>query len=476
MATSPIGHIVVLMLENRAFDHMLGFLPRTGALKDYEGLTGTEFNLLDPSNPSSKKFTVGQNAPYKITHGWGPGHSFDAANVQSAANKAGPGHPAAMNGFVASYHNELIADTIAAPSDADIQVVMESFTPALMPTISTLAQEFVLCDHWFSSVPGPTQPNRLYMHAATSAGYAYNDWGHEFHFRTIYNHLEDAGHSWAIYYSNDNEGLKFSQLDKDHMRFRLFEKRFVSDVQSGKLPEYSFIVPRFTGNGVVGANSEHAPLDVRFGEHLIALVYEVLRGQQNVWEQCLFILTYDEHGGFYDHVAPPTNVPNPDGLNSPQRKQASYAPTFGFTRLGVRVPTILVSPWLAPGLDQTVYEHTSILSTLKEFHNLPRYLTKRDEASNSFAQMLQGQLSLRTDTPDKLPVPPPPGDDEVTAQGAAPLDPVQRDILKGTVNLHPDPRQRQPQEILGIDTQKQASDYMDQKVKNFIDHHVAQKG
>lgn len=124
--------------------------------------------------------------------------------------------------------------------------------------------------------------------------------------------------------------------------------------------------------------------DEHFGEHLLATIYNALRADQEVWETCLFVLIYDEHGGFYDHVVPPAGVPNPDGLVSPAAgMNAEKPPAFDCTRLGMRVPAILVSPWIPPSLDKTVYEHASVSATLKRLWRLPSYLTRRDAAAGT---------------------------------------------------------------------------------------------
>ena len=156
---SPIKHVVLLVLENRAFDHMLGFLPRTGALANLEGLTGAESNLQDPTDPRSRAFAVQRGAPYKITTGRGPAHQFPDANMQLTGREGEPSpeHPVRNNGFVASHVDELTKAGFEEPTDDQIAAVMECFTPEQMPAISTLAREFCLCDHWFSSVPGPTR-------------------------------------------------------------------------------------------------------------------------------------------------------------------------------------------------------------------------------------------------------------------------------------------------------------------------------
>ena len=219
--------------------------------------------------------------------------------------------------------------------------------------------------------------------------------------------------------------MRFTQLRKDRNRFRRFEERFVSDVAAGDLPNYSYIIPRFMGTGVVAANSEHAPLDVRYGEHLLATIYNALRANSELFARSLLVVTYDEHGGFYDHVVPPTGVPSPDGLSSPQPGQNDSAPSFDFTRLGMRVPAILVSPRLVPALDSTVRDHTSTLATLKKLWDLPSFLTARDAHANSFEELLIGDLPLRKDLPEQLPVP--------TASQCRRGDPC----LRGCTRRHP---------------------------------------
>jgi len=175
-----IEHVVVLMLENRSFDHLMGFFPGV------EGLTGTEFNLRDPSapeSPTNRRFTVGKDAPFRLLHGEGegPAHSLNATNMQLSGQHDGPGpaHPTKCNGFIANYRSALHSKHIPETDEA-LRLPMLVFEPDKLPAINTLAREFVLCDHWFCDVPGPTQPNRLFAHAGTSAGYAHNVWDHVF--------------------------------------------------------------------------------------------------------------------------------------------------------------------------------------------------------------------------------------------------------------------------------------------------------
>lgn len=447
-----IDHVVVLMLENRSFDHIFGF--REGV----DGLRGDESNLLNPAEPESSTnpaFKVDSNAPFAVLAGKGPGHSLNATNYQLVNDKAGPsaGHPSVNNGFVRNYRDELIHDHVPNPDAATIQVVMQSFSAANLPSINALADAFCLCDSWFSEVPGPTQPNRFYMHAATSAGYALNNWKRVMDVRTIYNSLEDAGFSWATYNFDTNEVLEFSQVNGKKQNFKLFEASFKADVTSDSLPTYSFIIPRFFNSKHKGAptdglaNSQHAPEDARYGDNLVADVYDALRSNAAVWERSVLIVTYDEHGGFYDHVAPPPSaklpgpVPNPDGLTSPAHDDPPYAPNFAFDRLGLRVPAVIASPLIARQVDHTLYQHTSVLATLKEIFGLTNFLTERDRSAKSFKGLF-ALAEARTDTPLTLPRAPLPqitvSDDDPRHPANLPLDPDQSDMLMRTYHLTQD--------------------------------------
>lgn len=445
----PIEHIVVLMMENRSFDHILGY--RAGV----DGLKGSEFNLLDPSkaeSDSNPAYNVSNGAPYAVLAGEGPGHSFNAANVQLCNNKQGPSalSPATNNGFVSGYQTELVyADKVKNPSQEVIRVVMESFAPNRLPSINALADAFCVCDNWYSEVPGPTQPNRLYVHAATSFGFALNVWTQIFDGPTVYNRVADAGYTWTTYYFDDNDLAEFSQINTQTANFKLYEDSFSTDVKAGALANYVFIEPRFVNAQDAMANSQHAPQDARYGDNFIADVYETLRANEELWNKTALIVCYDEHGGFYDHVVPPSeNIPNPDGLNSPPGgNKLSYAPTFDFTRLGFRVPVVIASPWVTAGrVDSTRYQHTSIMSTARRMFGWDQFLTKRDASANTFEHLFSELDAPRADTPQTLPraalpVITAPADSPAHPANQ-PLDATQKDVLMKAYHLtqssHPD--------------------------------------
>jgi phospholipase C len=427
------------MLENRSFDHIFGYRPGVNGLK------GSESNLLDPSKPESTtnpSFPVNNGAPWAVTTGEGPGHSLHAANWQLCNNSNGPtaANPASNNGFVKGYNLELtMADKVKNPSHEDIEVVMQSFAPARLPSINALADAFVLCDAWYSEVPGPTQPNRLFMHSATSSGYTHNVWSRKFDNRTIYNNLQDAGFSWATYEQDQNEVREFTQVSSQNQNFKKYDESFAADVKAGTLANYSFVIPRFMNAKDAMANSQHAPEDVRYADNFIADVYEALRSNPDVWNKSVLIVTYDEHGGFYDHVVPPSPVPNPDGINSPPPGDVSWAPTFDFTRLGFRVPAVICSPWVPAGrVDSTPFQHTSVLATLKKMFGLKDFLTKRDASARSFDYLFDEQAA-RTDTPEKLPRAALPtvsqDDDHPTHPANEPMDATQKSLVLSAFQL-----------------------------------------
>jgi phospholipase C len=304
------------------------------------------------------------------------------------------------------------------------------------------------------------------MHAATSAGNTLNDWSLIFDNRTIFNNLQDAGLTWAVYSSDTNEVLEFSQVNAQKANFKDYTQSFAADVSSGALPNYTYIIPRFL-NTKEPANSQHPPHDARYGDNLIADVYQMLRANSTIWQSCAFIVIYDEHGGFYDHVVPPSqNVPNPDGINSPPPgSTASWAPTFAFDRLGLRVPAVIASPWIAQGkVDSTQYQHTSILATLKALFGLPSFLTKRDASANSFEALFADLSVLRADTPTTLPratIPPVSASPTDPAHPAnQPMDATQTEMLVG---VHQMMRAADPDIHEGADlhmSQGQASAYI----------------
>ena len=392
-ANPKVEHVVVLMLENRSFDHALGFLKRVDPR--IEGLRGDESNPRSLVDASKGRVTVRDDAGYVGDLRIDPGHRLPDVCVQLYGSRARTDAPTspfdgegACDGFVASYGEQLFV--------ADGAPIMKCFSPESLPALATLARQFAVCDHWFASVPGPTWPNRLFIHAATSNGHA-DDVPRDYPMPTIFDLLTQADEPWRIYYHDIPVALLLESLRKDVFKgaFRRFEA-FLEDARAGTLPSYSFIEPRYTELFTWKANDQHPDHDVRLGEDLIADVYEAVRASP-CWEKTLLVVVYDEHGGTFDHVFPPRTT-SPDG-----KTWSEGGLTFAFDRLGVRVPAIVVSPFVPKAtVDASVYDHTSILATLRKCFALPNALTARDLAAASFETLLSLDAP-RSDTPLKLP-------------------------------------------------------------------------
>jgi phospholipase C len=410
-AGETIDHIFVLMLENRSFDQMLGFSQingidaASGNPTKIEGLAGTE------ENTSPKGGTVRVSTPADFVAIADPGHEFPDVREQlcgsggysSPTPPAGTVDPNINNrGFVSSFASKY-------PS-ADWATPMKCFTPEQLPVLSTLAKEFAVCDHWFSSMPGPTWPNRFFVHAASAGGLDHSpnlveEMGVPYSFSdgTIFDRLDDAKLDWAIYM-----GDEFPQvLHMDGMleklaegKFKLFSD-FAHDLRATSFSKsYVFIEPDWHPfTKFKGGNSQHPMDDVTRGELLIKETYEAIRNSP-IWEKSLLIITYDEHGGFYDHVPPPTTIAPGDSTTSPFNNKYS----FNFKQLGVRVPTIVVSPYISKGvIDKRVYDHSSIPATIEERFDLTS-LTQRDKQAARVTDLLTLK-EPRTEAPTILPPP-----------------------------------------------------------------------
>jgi phospholipase C len=470
-ALPPIDCIVVLMLENRSFDHLFGKWPGAAGLS--QGAFANRVNPSAAAGTGNEPIAEGQPALFSVTQGQGPGHSLEATNVQLFDEKvvaAGTTLAAPNNrGFVANYKTELAADGFGG-ANVDLSAVMQTFTPDQLPALSALAQNFVLCDQWFCEVPGPTMPNRLYIHAATSAGWARNDWSVDFDSVTIYEQVADSGRTWAVYYSDQNEVAQYSRINGESANFKLYESNFAADAAAGKLANYTFIIPRFAASSTDGpVTSMHAPQDVRPGDQLVADIYAALRAGPQ-WAQSLFIVTFDEHGGYFDHANPPAAV-NPDGINSPAPGDtASFAPAFAFDRLGVRVPTLLASPYLPKGaVSSQMLQHTSVLNTARQLFGISAPLTRRDAAAPSFEGLFLS--SPRTDTPTTLIAP---GTEfELVDPSTAAPDDYMREMASGW-------RRRTgglpgaPPIVPTPTSQEEVHEFLRSQVQLFLDHRAGQ--
>lgn len=350
----PIKHLVILMLENRSFDHMLGFLPGVNGLDpNWTNPLTLEGPLVQVSNDAR---TVGDLIP-------DPGHEWLHVNMQIFENSDGTGPPT-MQGFVRDYAR-MSQDNNQAPN------IMKCFNPDTLPILSTLARQYAVCDRWFSSVPGPTIPNRLFTHSAHSYGSLTQDAiVAPLAIRTIFEEM-DVPPNPANYriYTHGSSTLMMNLYLQTKKQNRFFDYAdFKTDAKKGYLPEYTFIEPAFdddVNNGIY-ANSQHPDFPVDEGEALIKDIYNSLCASPG-WQDTLFIITYDEHGGIADHVAPPKVAPTAANAGLPD-VPPSKSPQFDFRRLGVRVPTVFVSPRIPPNtvINDQDYEHCSIVATVRK--------------------------------------------------------------------------------------------------------------
>jgi phospholipase C len=407
---AAIEHFVVLMLENRSFDHMLGALKAQNPAVD--GALDSEYlNLMDPAVATSQAVKTGPATAYSMA--FDPGHEFDDVQIQlygripSAGRKAAARvQPAPLSGFVYSAEK-------AAPDAQTAAAVMQCFHPERLPVLTALATQFAVFNYWHASLPGPTWPNRFFVHAATSGGLSDSPKdpdilaGYTFPGGTIYDRLEQAGKHWRIYHDGlpQTAGIDSLRTEFVNVFTRKFREmqRFAADLKSGDLPEYVFIEPNYdTGHRYINGNSMHPLNDVRKGEQLIKQVYEAIRAS-GFWSKTMLIITFDEHGGFFDHVPPPP-VAAPAG----DQRYRNATDNFNFDLLGIRVPAILVSAYTQKGTvvgdaPQDFYDHTSVLATLEKRFGLSP-LSERDAAAGARTLEAALNLTVARSTPQEAPL------------------------------------------------------------------------
>jgi phospholipase C len=361
-ALGQVDHIVVLMMENRSFDHMLGYLRLSGRRPELDGLLPGMANTFHDTSGKfpaydGLSFPVHELLDTRMRKTQDPPHGGASVDTQLANDNGG---------FVQAYMDERGGPTEVHPSD-----VMGYHTDRHLPVYDHLSEKFCVCDRWFSSVGGATFPNRLYSVAGRAAGSRDNASPPIYDVDSFVRHLDDAHASWAwfvhdvtpILWALDN-GYPFHHLLDEHIawfdghcRPPHFGDTFVQRAAAGKLPAVSWIDPSFADlhTGLMRlisppSNDDHPPADVAAGQALVLKIYDALASSPK-WDRTLFVITYDEHGGFYDHVPPPLDPPDDDPGT--------------FARYGVRVPTLVVSPWVGRrSFSHEVYDHTSVIKTV----------------------------------------------------------------------------------------------------------------
>jgi phospholipase C len=369
-----VEHFVVLMLENRSFDCMLGSLYRNRS--DFDGLRGDESNPWHHDDGSVEQVVVwndGSLSPEAASiPAPDPGESFKDIATQIYGLR--PDGAPRMDGFVDNYMQRK-----ATRPPPDPRAVMHYFVPEQLPVLSTLARGFGVSDRWFASAPCETWPNREFAHTGQSGGHVNNAAiPRPFFLRTVFRQLEQHGRSWKVYFHDMPQTAALAELWlRVPTHFRFFDPDFLADAACGTLPNYSFIEPRYyPGLRGVEPNDAHPPHNVAYAEELVASLYNAVRASP-AWERTLLLIIFDEHGGCYDHVAPPQATPS----GRPDRNG------FSFDRFGPRVPAVIVSPYvlagsvIRPPRGSPPFDHTSLIATLGALFNLGPPLSPRVAAA-----------------------------------------------------------------------------------------------
>jgi phospholipase C len=324
-----IDKIVVLMMENRSFDHMLGYLRLEENRKDVEGLTAGLSN-----SDGQKSYSIHHLDHTALKSSQDPCHSGKCVADQLQNNNGG---------FVTNYVS-------THPNDPERDLVMGYYNKNELTTYDYLAAEFAVCDHWFSSVPGATWPNRLYAVTGRADGSKNNKPIPIYNLPAFVRKLDAKKVSWD-WYSDNFFGSTLNLTDGRYRSRSVYHlEDFFQQAADGTLPSVCWIDPLFINSpGVIAANDDHPPADVRHGQDFVLNIYHALVSNPRQWNKTLFVLVYDEHGGFYDHIVPP----------------AAQDDRPSFRSYGVRVPAILVSPWVPQGKAvANLFDHTSIIKTI----------------------------------------------------------------------------------------------------------------
>ncbi len=453
-----IDHIVVLMMENRSFDQALGHLSLPVSLgglgrTEVNGLKGTEFNLKpDGSRAYVFPFT---RAPATL-FGYDPGHGFSSQKIQRGGQKLVVGRTTSpkpignpedvgddfnggfsvtevtvppMGGFVLAYGQRLAEKYSQAELNdasrnygAKATDIMGYHLPASVPMYSFLADNYLICDHWYAAHPGDTWPNRFITLTGNLAPKPPHDPHAGFpetgtpspadftplHVQNIFDHLDAAGVSWR-YYEHDMCMLRlFADYTLGHPNIVQINdplQGLETAARAGTLPSVVFIDPDLTD--IPAGNDDHPPTDIAFGQRLIKRVYDALASGP-LWEKTLLIVTYDEYGGFYDHVLP-REVSNPNDpeyvspmFNDPEFPEQAPPGQFNPQPIhyrGARVPAFIVSPWVQKrGVSHLTFDHTSILKTIvtRFLHENPPQLGERVNRANGLENVLSAPSIVTT--------------------------------------------------------------------------------
>ncbi len=370
MADDPIKHLVLLMLENRSFDHVLGGTPK---MRSRWGMTGI-------NEYAGKTYQQSPGASRQIVND--PVHETADVLIQLNANGSGPQN----GGFVLNYAQHY-------PQLEDPSEVMRFHDEGTLPAIHALADAFTVCERWHSSVPGPTWVNRLFALSGTSLGRVKMPNGimnlnlHWYDQPTLFDRLNERSIDWRVYFGDTPLSFLFvHQWSPENAARHHHMMAFYQDAagDADKFPSFAFIEPAYLQPG---ANDAHPPHDIIAADVLVASVYNAMRANEKLWSSTLLILLFDEHGGFYDHVSPPAAIP-PDYHNE----------EYDFKSYGVRVPAVLISPYVGNGVFSDLLDHTSLLKYAQDKWSLGD-LGARTASANTFRAAINAGTAPRSDTP-----------------------------------------------------------------------------
>jgi len=427
-----IEHFVYLMLENRSFDNLMGWLYEDHADVTYiEGpaTRGTSFMGLqggqyanrfddDPVTHWVQRGTASMSTPDPDPHE--PylhvnkqlfGADVPPCDQRNCRQVLGPGKPPVptMEGFLADYATARTGKLAPYADDCGILghaaraltkpisrqealAILNTYAPEQVPVITDLARAYAVSDYWFSSVPTQTNPNRAFSTCGTSLGQTDNHGPlkgfvpDRFRTQSIWETLTDHGMSstseWMVYY----QAKLFWTSVYSERAFRIPDPDrhvapiddFFAAVDAGSLPAFSYLEPAWLAAHIGNnGNSYHPPAQVVPGEAFLACLYRSLTANPEVWNKTLLMVTFDEHGGTFDHVPPPWGAEPPWGKGSPLPAGVSLEHGFGFDRFGVRVPTILASPWIDEHVvfrssTDVPFDHTSMAATVLTWMGVPR--------------------------------------------------------------------------------------------------------
>jgi phospholipase C len=436
MSLQNIKTVILLMFENRSFDNMLGHLSFEGLQPDADGI-----KLPLDQDPFANLYQGGMYYPFHRPQDdqlqFDLPHEYNYVATQLAP---GPAGQSTMSGFVEAYSDQ-------SKTNPNLQAdPMAFYGSEQVPVTSFLAQKFATCDRWFCPLPSSTQPNRTVAFCGQSAIFETKlqiipDTGN------IFSWLDHNKVRWGVYH----DGFPFFALYPGLWgqvlgdKFHNYEK-LGTDLKNGTQPQVIIVEPSYQDGPHIGPdhpNDNHPPLAVGWGEDFLRRTYQAVTLNPAVWKETLMVVYYDEHGGFYDHVPPPS-------FDNKAAGNAVPPAPFAFNTLGPRIPNILISPWISPGtVSHELHDHTSVLQLLAEIFTPG--VPYSDAVANRAKQGIKSLSTVLADTSSSTPPPPP-------------LGPIfAKSLLGDNIATPPDSNMGRAFEAAALDMIKQEPDKVDAK-------------